>query len=1826
MKHNYLASFFFNAVFLSKAYVVRVFLTSIFFLFFFTLSLEAQVIIKTNATPDIAVCQSPEILEVEITANATFTENLIVEVQLPLGISYVSQSIEVIEGTANNLEMVEMDISDATQPIFQINASTAAPFNDGEHIVFQIAREADCMAITYAQSGGTFEDLIVVDFGGGSEEELGAPYNILFASLALFAPNAMSAEAGTVVEREVTIVNGGLACTNSVRYELGFPDEKAAVEEILLNGVSLPFEVVNNGIIVDIAADFFLLIGNGDGCFDDGETLVLTEIILLNGCSISSFSFNHQVSWGCKEQSCNMSQNVGSSIGVTSGVGVKLDIKTLSVSAPSTCSNGLYSGYIANVGSQTVFNLRVNLGWGANLSQNSGVDWDNALVNNQNYALSENGNSYILDFTDNTNSDLGLSNVDGGTIFNDLLPNDTLFFSVEMDYLCGVTYFEKESLNIGVSYKEPCGNLVFNKKGAIFQLERQVLGNYSKGATDIWNDGTDYTFSFCTEGSQTLNCPDDFAELQILAPFDFGLMPIRAYLDDGTPLDIEVVSGELIVVSGIEGMEEECVNVDFQLDCTCFTTPKYMSLDWEYVYTCEEENCDCKENLYSGQYEVFTHCRYASLAECADGNGIIIDIGAGQGDFEGCLMTLNMKAERASLGWTDFTFTEQVDATDEGLGLDLALPCDSIRVESDGLVVSTLADNAYVRVIYHVLYNTEVLQFSSGIVHYVDSQTGIGYDCPVSAEMATNTTSLFLNEEVQTIDINLTETLGTCYPKTQFSALDSINFEGYFRVLDTNYSPNFILYNRELERFRTFHYWVNEDGEELNCDHVGDRMYLNNYEMRVEGDVLYSRSCGESEAHLDFVFEGDRFQDLFPNEVRPYMEVDSIQVILPEGFEYVEGSANFKYLPLDAVPILDPVVEELNDERTKLTFINNGIWALGDKINNNEVAGGLRFNFTNPCFSQEGLIYTYYYKTNYYTNDENCIQTVEESKTIDIGVPSIFAFTTLLIDDNVGYSRFDTVNLRFCNTSNFDHVEPYLLIKSKLNNLNILKVSEVSQSPSSIIGFQQTELEDGSVLVTFEGINLDGGLCIELEVLTEYIDCDGLEFLNLRSSYTCGDVPFPTEYEDVNCTAHNNFIKYPDQPAEVQLQVNSPTEAIPLCEPFFYEFTINSAQLANIYEPVLEVEFPPLGGLALGGIPTIEYPLGTAPRDFVPEFTDTGLRIDLAAADLENEPSANILEKGIEGLGIGTADTRKAIIRMPLNTDCNFISGSSIRASITANRPCGSPATGSGITQLLEPILIEGAVPSYITLTTIDSEAVSYCEANSTVKVQIINEGPATTSADEHCYIFVPENVQYLEGTTESLTENIVGEPLQNAQNTLTQLDFTMPEGVAANDTIVFTFHVDASELAECQDAFVEFIAQTVEFVPLFCVSENAECNLPVKTSEGTGYFDITVGGPEMNLSAIAQTGCFPEASGELMIDVTLLNSGNKAVLTENVAVDIYLDLNNNGAADATDILLDSLTYDSLIDAGESITLTGEWTIDPTLLSPLVFVLPAENYCSGCEDVIFYIPQVNPVSALTLEYNIVCNEDTETYHVFVDVLDGIPPYSITGSASAVINNGNFNIPDIPYGFELEFLVEDGAGCKDTITVNDLCGVTLPVELLSFEGKALKEGNLLQWQTASELNNDYFTLKRSRDGQKFETISTVEGNGTTSKLQDYAFLDTNSPSGIVYYQLSQIDLNSKVKKLKTISIDRNGFSSKLQISSIRPIPAKDFFDLQFFSPTSQLLELQVFDIYSKLVHRQSLAANLGGNDWKIDCGSWGKGVYILELKGRNETVFVKVVVQ
>jgi|GEM_PF-2044418 len=102
-------------------------------------------------------------------------------------------------------------------------------------------------------------------------------------------------------------------------------------------------------------------------------------------------------------------------------------------------------------------------------------------------------------------------------------------------------------------------------------------------------------------------------------------------------------------------------------------------------------------------------------------------------------------------------------------------------------------------------------------------------------------------------------------------------------------------------------------------------------------------------------------------------------------------------------------------------------------------------------------------------------------------------------------------------------------------------------------------------------------------------------------------------------------------------------------------------------------------------------------------------------------------------------------------------------------------------------------------------------------------------------------------------------------------------------------------------------------------------------------------------------------------------------------------------------------------------------------------------------------------------------------------------------------------------------------------VNGTGNLVLPVELTSFTASSTSDGVLLKWATATENNNSGFEIERSADNKIFSQVGFVKGNGNSTRLTEYSYLDKNI-SGSVYYRLNQVDYNGTAKYSQTIEVN------------------------------------------------------------------------------------------
>ena len=174
---------------------------------------------------------------------------------------------------------------------------------------------------------------------------------------------------------------------------------------------------------------------------------------------------------------------------------------------------------------------------------------------------------------------------------------------------------------------------------------------------------------------------------------------------------------------------------------------------------------------------------------------------------------------------------------------------------------------------------------------------------------------------------------------------------------------------------------------------------------------------------------------------------------------------------------------------------------------------------------------------------------------------------------------------------------------------------------------------------------------------------------------------------------------------------------------------------------------------------------------------------------------------------------------------------------------------------------------------------------------------------------------------------------------------------------------------------------------------------------------------------------------------------------------------------------------------------------------------------------------------------------------------------------------------------------------------------LPVQSISFIGTNGKDKIVLQWETATEINNDFFDVEYRTNTGDFTSIGIVkssESNSSTEKA--YQFVHNQPAKGVNYYRLKQVNLDGKFEYSKIVTVnhaEKQGFVAY-------PNPVKDRLILQ--TDNDDIDNIKIYHINGQLIYTQ----NNGSNNRDIDVSNLLNGVYFVYATVNNETYMSKFV--
>jgi len=178
---------------------------------------------------------------------------------------------------------------------------------------------------------------------------------------------------------------------------------------------------------------------------------------------------------------------------------------------------------------------------------------------------------------------------------------------------------------------------------------------------------------------------------------------------------------------------------------------------------------------------------------------------------------------------------------------------------------------------------------------------------------------------------------------------------------------------------------------------------------------------------------------------------------------------------------------------------------------------------------------------------------------------------------------------------------------------------------------------------------------------------------------------------------------------------------------------------------------------------------------------------------------------------------------------------------------------------------------------------------------------------------------------------------------------------------------------------------------------------------------------------------------------------------------------------------------------------------------------------------------------------------------------------------------------------------------------------LPVELLRFEANVIDNTVAISWITASETNNDFFSVLKSYDAMDFSSIAEIDGHGNSNTMQYYEYTDVVSDR-TVYYKLKQTDFDGKYTFSNTIAVSES--NSGIELKDVLISDAE--ISLNVFSIDGGSISIEIIDLSGRLQFSTKKSIVRGVNHYNISRNKLYRGMYILHIYNERESIIEKLI--
>jgi len=838
---------------------------------------------------------------------------------LPAGIEYVSGTAAITSQTGSG-DFTIVASGTASDPIFTIERPANANWQVADEVIFTFEREANCDAVAFLNSGGLFKDKHEINFtdagGANSAEDIDvyvSSYTLLAPALSIPTITTVNANVGQSYTRNVSLAQGGSGCTSFITHEVNVGSDVDDVYTLSVGGTVLTPSSVSGGILlfdIDMNVAPFLAIGNGDGCFDNGEIIVFEESFRVDDCI--NTSIKHQSYWGCSNVECQRTDEQTGSLNFGANV-PNIAVTRVGSGSTELCNTTSYTVKIENTNTNVgamALDVNINIGLGHNSSPLS-TSTSNPLwafdrqgtrsVSNfrflstgttftpddhlsTSYPSYGSGNTLIIpsDFFDtDPDGPGGFEDLDNDGKFDDLAPGAstevTFDFLVSPKTSCGEGRFDYmvwEHTYFDVFFKDQCKMDRLPERIDLNYFN--IIRDYSYVTevtipSDI-EDGDDFVYGFSSDfyvgGSGAPLC-DGNAMISANSSSVWSVsitVPAGMSLQAGASADF-VQTGNIITYSidNLAGRLRQLIEFPLHFDCGVSGS---VAIPYTTHYSCTGGSGVCfDQDIHCGTITTFAHC---------------------PGNCPGPRI-IDFNANRVNLGWTDNTMTTKITLDENVHETKKYLAGDTMKLVTRTVVNNASLNNLFFDLQYHTASlaagGADIITFVDGSISINDLSSSVVSGALTGAPVASSNGT---TDHLYTFDLTSYRSLvnGT-YEYGEGNELDTVMLELFFvfkkDFTDINYY--------ELSNFRGDFFYYSDyptNATRVSCDTYGDRAYYARPRIYGSNQTQGINGC-TSVSGLNYFTHNMSVGDLFPDEYRPTTLWDSTIVNIPQGARFMNN-------------------------------------------------------------------------------------------------------------------------------------------------------------------------------------------------------------------------------------------------------------------------------------------------------------------------------------------------------------------------------------------------------------------------------------------------------------------------------------------------------------------------------------------------------------------------------------------------------------------------------------------------------------------------------------------------------------------------------------------------------------------------------------------------------------------------------------------------------------------------------------------------------------------------------------------------------------------------